>query len=113
MQKVFTLDSVIVGNDEVNDDSVFVLTNVDGFLGAFEHIHDHGAMRKICDDMGWISALVLPSSKHELLMMRSDKMNKEDADEMVYSINREQVEEKDRLADHCFFYDRVADTLTM
>lgn len=113
MQKVFTLESVIMGNNEVNDDTTFILTNTNNFLGAFEHIEDHSSMRKICDDMGWISAMVLPSSKHELLMMRSDRMTKEEADNMVYSINRQEVKEKDRLADHAFMYDRVEDTLTM
>lgn len=113
MQKVFTLDSVITGNDEVNEGSVFVLTNTDGFLGAFEHIEDHATMRKICDDMGWISAMVLPSSKHELLMMRSDKMTKEEADALVQSVNAREVEECDQLSDHAFMYDRVTDTLTL
>lgn len=48
---------------------------------------------------------VLPSSIHEIIVIPSKVLNKEDALNMVKSVNAECVSDKDKLIDNCYIYD--------
>lgn len=50
--------------------------------------------------------IVIPSSIHEILMVKASGMNKDDISQMVQEVNSQQVDEQERLSDHAYFYKR-------
>lgn len=55
---------------------------------------------------------IIPSSVHEtLLCLGFNPTDEKDLNQMVKEVNRTQVELYDRLSDHVYYYDRVADEI--
>ncbi len=50
--------------------------------------------------------IVIPSSIHEILMVKASGMNKDDISQMIQEVNSQQVDEQERLSDHAYFYKR-------
>lgn len=50
--------------------------------------------------------IVIPSSIHEILMVKASGMNKGNISQMVQEVNSQQVDEQERLSDHAYFYKR-------
>ena len=50
--------------------------------------------------------IVIPSSIHQILMVKASGMNKDDISQMIQEVNSQQVDEQERLSDHAYFYKR-------
>ena len=57
--------------------------------------------------------IVIPSSIHEILMVKASGMNKDDISQMVQEVNSQQVDEQERLSDHAYFYKRGSLRITL
>lgn len=57
------------------------------------------------------SFYVLPSSVHEVILYADERARLSDLRDMVYEINREQVDIEERLSDNVYFYDKEAKQL--
>ena len=87
--------------DEVG---MYMISNDFGIDGATNMVYDdvlYEASGRLGEDV-----YVLPSSIHEILLVPSSMGNPDDLSEMVTSINRDTVDERDRLSNQVFFYDR-------
>lgn len=93
-----------VGPSEPLGKSFRVLTNEDKWYGAFYLCSDwvlDQACWRVCknqDDM-----MIIPSSKHELLVFPANGMDVDFIKKMVYTTNREVVK-KDALTDHVYLW---------
>lgn len=87
-----------------------VLTNKEKKYGA-AGILDRTILRRQSQGK---NLYILPSSIHETLLVEDNGMlRQEELDEMVQSINEEQVPKEERLSDHCYYYDYTRDELRM
>ena len=50
--------------------------------------------------------IVIPSSIHEILMVKASGMNKDDISQIIQEVKSQQVDEQERLSDHAYFYKR-------
>lgn len=57
--------------------------------------------------------IVIPSSIHEILMVKASGMNKDDISQMVQEVNSQQVDEQEKLSDHAYFYKRGSLRITL
>ena len=57
-------------------------------------------------EQGGCDLYILPSSIHEVLLLKDDKMPVDELREMVRSVNRGVVDEMDRLSDEVYYYRR-------
>lgn len=57
-------------------------------------------------EQGGCDLYILPSSIHEALLLKDDKMPVNELREMVRSVNRGVVDEMDRLSDEVYYYRR-------
>lgn len=92
------------------EDMMYVLTNKKKIHGA-AFVFDMDVMEKATAKLGE-SCFVLPSSKHEVLLMpESNAPSYRELCSMVYDINRNEVAARDFLSDKVQFYDRNAKKL--
>jgi hypothetical protein len=101
------LGNVLFGDDYSKTDdmqdpsmSMIVVSNENSFKGASAILYP-GVEDKVKDMIGG-DFYILPSSIHEVLAVKKDGADLSALKEMVYSINRTEVEPKDRLSDHVF-----------
>ncbi len=86
----------------MTDDTMYILTNKDRRYGAACLLSDK-AIRLIEETIGTDEFYVLPSSVHEVIILRkSDVMGSEELLDMVKSVNAEQVSPEEQLADAVF-----------
>ena len=84
---------------------VYVLTNETKFRGAYEWIHAPKEIGKKIRDLGYQDAWIIPSSKHELLLIPDmTRFEKEHLEEMHRGIQESAVAEEDRLCDEVWNY---------
>ena len=84
---------------------MLVLTTGDDIYGAALMLRED-ILKKAADIIDE-SFYILPSSKHEVLLVpESTGMDPEDLAEMVRCVNEEEVMPEERLSDHVHFYDR-------
>ena len=84
-----------------------VLSNPGGFYGA-AHILNRGYLSELSEKCGE-SMFILPSSKHELILIPESHVPDPDAlYGMVEEVNRTAVLREDYLSDNVYFYDRIA-----
>lgn len=77
----------------------YVVTNGTAFMGAAT-VLDKNAIRVLGENLGVEGFYMLPSSIHEVLLIPfCDDFTKGDLDEMVRTVNREQVAYEDQLGD--------------
>ncbi len=88
---------------EPDDHMPYVLSNNIKIHGASELLNT-----KVLDDFaaehGWKNVVILPSSIHEVLLMK-DEGNYDALLDMVRDVNRTQVAPEDRLSDNVYLYD--------
>jgi hypothetical protein len=80
-----------------------VLTNKQGMYGAAAVMYP-GVKENLSKAYGG-DYYLLPSSVHEFLTLPADGHDAEELAKIVHSVNRAEVDEKDRLSDHVYRYD--------
>lgn len=91
---------------DLKDDLMYVATVPDKCRGAGILMYDN-FLQDVADKMGE-DFYVLPASVHELILLRKSdaRMSEWELKNMVKTINREELEPKDRLTDNVYYYDR-------
>lgn len=90
---------------------MYVLTNVHKMFGA-ALVFTPGVLRECADKLGGTNLIVIPSSKHEVLLLK-DKMDAEIVRRMVCEVNATQVSSEDYLADNVYLYKYEEDVLVV
>lgn len=86
----------------MDDDLMYILTTKDRRYGAACLLSDE-AIDRITDVLGTDQFYILPSSVHEVILIRKrDVMGSEELLDMVKSVNAEQVSPEEQLADAVF-----------
>lgn len=100
------------GMDEMQDclakPTMYVLTNVNKVNGAV-YIADSDALAMVADELE-DDYVVLPSSRHEVIIVPLKQISDDDyayLKEMVYEINRKEVDAEDVLSDNIYIYKRA------
>ena len=100
------------GMDEMQDclakPTMYVLTNVNKVNGAV-YIADSDALAMVADELE-DDYVVLPSSRHEVIIVPLKQIDDDDyayLKEMVYEINRKEVDAEDVLSDNIYIYKRA------
>ena len=86
-----------------------VITSESKMFGA-GIISDTEIYAELCRKNGVGHCYILPSSIHEILVMFAD-VDKEVLDGMVREINESEVAPDERLADHCYVYNAITNTI--
>lgn len=110
------LDHIILGLDECAEEMItydtehpmlYVLSNITGINGAACMLYD-GVIKSFADEMD-SSLIILPSSIHEVLLIKYDEaMDLEVFKNMVRRVNEEDVPAEDILSDNVYIYDRLS-----
>lgn len=89
---------------------MYVLTNVQKVKGAsallYPELIEYTAQKENSD------LIVIPSSIHEILMVKASGMDKDDISQIVQEANSQQVDEQERLSDHVYLYKRGSMQIT-
>ena len=106
------------GMDEMQDclakPTMYVLSNVNKVNGAV-YIADSDALAMVADELG-DDYVVLPSSRHEVIIVPLKQIDDNDytyLKEMVYEINRKEVDAEDVLSDNIYIYKRAEKELRL
>lgn len=85
----------------------FVLTTKDGVYGATAMLYQNGKyLNELLNKMNCKGIYILPSSIHELLVIRDGGSIKEqELMQMVYEVNRSAVTPEERLSDNIYYFD--------
>ncbi len=87
-----------------------VLTNKTQFYGAAGLLNEQ-LLKEFAGDRDYF---ILPSSLHECIFVPVvNKSDKEQFDEMVKSVNQENVSKEEWLSQHCYFYDAKENKIKM
>lgn len=96
---------------QANGPQMYVLTNVQKVKGAsallYPELIEDVAQKENSD------LIVIPSSIHEILMVKASGMDKNDISQIVQEANSQQVDEQERLSDHAYFYKRGSLQITL
>lgn len=96
---------------QANGPQMYVLTNVQKVKGASALLYPElieDVARKENSDL-----IVIPSSIHEILMVKASGMDKDDISQIVQEVNNQHVDEQERLSDHAYFYKRGSLQITL
>ncbi|MCD8121278.1 MAG: DUF5688 family protein [Clostridiales bacterium] len=94
------------------DLDLYVLTVNKGIHGAVAMMYP-GCLEKIADELG-SDLVILPSSIHEtLIFSRTKRDDWKSLRQMVYTVNRQHVEEEERLSDQVYVFCRISGTLAL
>lgn len=89
---------------------MYVLTNVQKVKGAsallYPELIEYTAQKENSD------LIVIPSSIHEILMVKASGMDKDEISQTVQEVNSQQVDEQERLSDHVYLYKRGSMQIT-
>lgn len=90
--------------------TLYVLSNENGINGAVCMLYDN-VLKEFAEKMG-SDLLILPSSIHEVLVLKYDEdMNVETYKDMVRSVNENDVPKEDILSNSVYVYTRHDDTI--
>ena len=90
----------------------YILTNPSKHFGAATLLYP-GVLQQLSDN-AQSNLFILPSSIHELLLMRDNgEVNAAELQAMVMEVNQETVDPEDLLSDEVYYYDGKAHTLSM
>ena len=84
------------------DVMMYVASNDERLHGASAMLMDD-MLEQFCKDHGWDSIYIIPSSIHEVILIRGN-VDKATVDSMVVEVNESQVKEDERLSDHCYLW---------
>lgn len=91
--------------EEYNMKNLWVLTNEKMWYGAAAMLLGKSFFREVLGEKDYY---IVPSSIHELILIPADGFGGlADMNQMVKQVNQEQVEVKDRLNDHVYYYNGV------
>lgn len=114
MQKIISEMTVKIREellDDIRDIRMYVMTNKKRFLGAAVLLYDN-AVRQFAYTIGR-NLYIIPSSVHELILVPDDGLiGPGGLNQIVREVNREQLDEREILADHVYYYDYKDDILT-
>lgn len=102
--KIESLESMITGMSslvtEFEEGGMYAVTNANYYLGA-SSILDTELLQKMAKANGIKKLFVIPCSIHEVIVVPYTEMYKTDMiNTIINEVNENEVEEKDRLADH-------------
>ena len=84
-------------------ETIYVATNDKRLHGAAVMLLDN-LLESFCKEHGFEEVLIIPSSIHEVLLVDSKTLSEEEINGMIRQVNREQVDEWERLSDHAYKY---------
>lgn len=88
---------------EEEDEVMYVLTNKEKYFGAAGIFFCAELIQKV---IGRNNFYILPSSVHELILVKDDGgCDMQELNAMVRCVNEEQVDIDERLSDHAYYYD--------
>lgn len=88
------------------ESDVFVLTNSKKYRGAYEWMRSPKAIGEFLKGLGARDAWIIPSSKHELLLIpNKEQIGKGHLEEMHRMVQESTVAEEDRLSANIWSYD--------
>lgn len=93
------------------DNDMIMVTNERYINGAVAMLDDE-ALHKIAESLKG-NLHILPSSIHEVLVIKAEEGREKELAQMVANINQTEVPLGDRLSDNVYFYDRLKRKLTM
>ena len=91
-----------------SEDPPYVFTTQTGLYGAPAGLFHTDLLYSLAKKLGTKYLFLLPSSVHEIIVLPGSPEEKEGLDALVAAVNREEVDENEQLADHCYLFD--ADT---
>ena len=96
--------AALMGMDVPSGDEelLYVATTKDKLHGASIMLLGD-VLTDFCKDHGLDSVLIIPSSKHEILLVKG-AMDRVEIDAMIREVNETQVAEQDRLSDHGYWF---------
>ena len=100
---------------ESDEPSLVMLTNDVGMDGA-NAILSKDALNEACEKLGTNDITIIPSSRHEILALNTDRLDFESTaniKEMVEEINMTQVPVDDQLSNNIYHYDGQSQKLEM
>lgn len=93
------------------DDMINIITTKDGLWGA-RYIFDTHALDYTCEKLGYDKIIILPSSRHELIVIEYNEDAKiDELYSMVKQVNSTQVSEEDFLSNMIYVYQKGSDDL--
>lgn len=110
----FSISDLALGDDFALDESeheILVVSNEQGLNGAVAILDDE-VLHTLAEHFG-DNLHILPSSIHEVLVVKAEEGCEKELAEMVADINQKEVPFGDRLSDNVYFYDRLKRELTM
>lgn len=89
---------------DTENEKIFVASNKSKLLGAcaFVFLDKIKEFADLCED----DLYMIPSSVHEILLVKATGSIKSDLDAMVQEVNATQVEPNEQLSDHAYFFCR-------
>lgn len=91
--------------EELSEIPMYVLTNTARIFGAAVIMYED-VLKKIADRLQ-CSLLIIPSSVHEVILLKDDgETEGENIKKMIREVNETQVEPEERLSDSLYRYDR-------
>ena len=96
--------AALMGMDVPSGDEelLYVATTKDKLHGASIMLLGD-VLTEFCKDHGLDSICIIPSSKHEILLVKG-AMDRAEIDAMIREVNETQVAEQDRLSDHGYWF---------
>ena len=96
--------AALMGMDVPSGDEelLYVATTKDKLHGASIMLLGD-VLTEFCKDHGLDSICIIPSSKHEILLVKG-AMDRAEIDAMIQEVNETQVAEQDRLSDHGYWF---------
>lgn len=91
-----------MGNAYLDDLQMYVLTNADKNCGA-NMVLSKAAMKQVIDRVG-TEFYILPSSVHEVLIVKGVNYNKDELKNMVMAVNQQEVSVDEQLSDNVYRY---------
>lgn len=110
----FSMTDLALGEDFASvelDNEMLVVTNEQGIHGAVAMLDDE-VLHTVAEHFG-DNLHILPSSIHEILVVKAEEGREKELAEMVADINQAEVPLGERLSDNVYFYDRLKRELTM
>lgn len=107
-KSMFQTLSEITSNENIlgaieDDELMFVLSNKGTMFGATS-ILDISLLNQIYEKIG--DFYIIPSSIHEVLIVKKNNADPEDLNRMIREVNETQVDPTERLSDHIYQFDR-------
>lgn len=110
----YSVSDLALGEDFTSvelDNEMLLVTNEQGLNGAVAMLDDE-VLHTVAEYFG-DNIHILPSSIHEVLVVKAEEGHEKELAEMVADINQREVPLGDRLSDNVYFYDRLKRELTM